>query len=130
MMNYRILFLLSLIFSGAFTLIAADGPASDIHRLYFRLELKKLTPAEVTVPNGKSDIIVVNSVVNGSLSIRLGKAKPGANMADASADLVNEKTVDRALSSRHFVNLTPGRVLLTLGDNPNWTAVINVATQP
>lgn len=127
-MHYRfLLFLLPMLFNGL-TLSGADELSPK--RLYFRVQLKALVPSEVTVPPGTYDIVVENSITNGSLFIRLGAAQAGAKMAGASATLINEKTPDRALSSRHIVKLTAGRVLLTLGDNPNWTAVITVDAQP
>lgn len=127
-MYLRILMAAGLILFGpaAPPMAAQDAP----RHLCFRLQLKSLVPAEVTVAPGQYDIAVINSVVNGSLTMRLGVAKPGAAVADVSAGVVNETPREHDLSSRHLVKLTPGRFLLTLGDNPNWTAVINVVVHP
>lgn len=101
---------------------ASDPPK----RLFFRLESKTLIPAEVTVPPGLYEIVVLNSVVNGAMTIRLGNAAASAKVAGASAGLINENTRARELRSRHIVTLPPGHLLLTLGDSSAWTAVINV----
>jgi hypothetical protein len=101
---------------------AVKSASEPPRTLSFRLALKRLEPASVTVPAGRYQIRLVNGlVVNAAVPFRLDR-NGGAMLAQA-------QVAKGATSAKSEVMLTPGKYILEAGGRPEWRSEI-VVTPP
>jgi hypothetical protein len=105
---------------------APTGPGLEIDlikTLRFRIEMKSMVPASVTVPQGRYLIQVSNSVVLAPITIQL-------DTSDGKRAIEATSPVGRSRSGG-FVNLTPDTYTLHVRSRPEWSAqiVVNAGKQ-
>jgi hypothetical protein len=100
----------------------AQQPSSATHKpvkiLTFRLQRNRLLPAQVTVPEGRYSVNLINGYVLGDLDLTWKDDKT----AQVSAARL-PKSNGRA---RMFVHLTSGKHVLQVAGRPDWKCDVTV----
>jgi hypothetical protein len=89
-----------------------------VELLTFRLQRNQLLPAQMTVPEGRYSVDLLNGFVRGDLDLTW-KDDKNAQVAAAKFSKGNGR-------ARMFVQLTPGRHVLQVVGKPEWKCEITV----
>jgi hypothetical protein len=86
--------------------------------LTFRLQRNRLFPAQITVPEGRYSVNLINGYVLGDLDLTW-KDDKSSQVAAARLPKSNGR-------ARMFVQLTPGKHVLQVAGKPNWKCDVTV----
>jgi hypothetical protein len=95
-----------------------SAPLKPVNILTFRLHRNRLLPAQITVPEGRYSVDLINAYVRGDIELTWKN--------DRSAQVGAARMSNGKLRGQMFVQLTPGKHTLQVVGKPEWKCEITV----